>query len=375
MSHELRTPLNAVIGFAELLEAKVINNTQPEKVVDYSTTIAASGRTLLHLIKDLLDFSKIDNENFELHNTPFLLNSELDNLKSAFEIKARENNVRLDLSTHNTDLAVRGDAVRMRQVMFNLLDNAIKFSRGGEVRLEVNSEKASSSKVRLTCHIIDNGIGIDPEQHEIIFNPFSQSDSSISRQYGGTGLGLPISRSLAREMGGDITVSSTLGQGSCFTVTFLFDDLSDAQELIASQMQGRLTKNASYDLDVLVVDDVESNIDLAENILTTYGCRTHKAANGQQAIDWTRRNKPDLILMDLHMPRVDGVVAAEEIQNSIAGMADVPIYAWTADVTSSPLLENSNAKWAGTILKPASVDELVYVLRLAAKDQKSEGAG
>jgi len=367
MSHELRTPLNAVIGFSELLESTVANDPDPKKVKNYGAIIGTSGRNLLRLINDLLDFAKIEAGRFTLSAAPFSLQQELANVESAFEYKARENDVTLKSVLADVDVFVDGDAVRLRQVIGNLMDNAIKFARGGAVTMTATSESLDGDRVRLIIRVADDGIGVPADRLQAIFDPFAQSDTSITRQYGGTGLGLPISRNLTNRMGGDITVESEEGKGSTFTATFVFKDLTAIRDKFTRMDIGPETARMKLNLDVLAVDDVESNLDIAESMLTEIGCRTHRAQSGEQAVRWMRDNRADLILMDLHMPVVDGIEAAKSIQSLGPDRAGVPIYAWTADVMSQDMLAASGVRWSGTIVKPSTTDAIYLAARRAAE--------
>ncbi len=370
MSHELRTPLNAVIGFSELLESTISANPDPTKIKNYGSIIGSSGRNLLRLINDVLDFAKIEAGNFSLSSSPFSVQEELDNVESAFEYKARENNVRIVGELRNVDFFVNGDAVRMRQVIGNLMDNAIKFARGGTVRMSATCEQVDDEQVRLLVRVEDDGIGVPTDRLEEIFKPFAQSDNSITRQFGGTGLGLPISRNLAVRMGGDVTVESEEGRGSTFTATFLFKDLTAIRDSL-TKLSAKKSERLDLNLDVLAVDDVGSNLDIAESMLAEFGCRTHRANNGEEAVAWMRANTPDLILMDLHMPVLDGISAARAIQDLGPEQAAIPIYAWTADVMSQDLLAASGVPWAGTIVKPSTSDAIYLAARRAAERRSS----
>ncbi len=369
MSHELRTPLNAVIGFAEFVEMGVTTqNMDPEKIGNYARSIGGAGRDLLRLINDLLDFAKIEAKQFDLSESPFLLSEEMTNIASTFEVKALENNVVLKSEHDNLDYTVFGDAMRMRQVIFNLLDNAIKFTKGGEVTLKTVSKTLSDDLVAIEVLVKDNGIGIDPDRIELIFDPFAQSDSSIARDFGGTGLGLPISRHLAQLMGGDVNAVSTYGVGSTFSATFVFKDLTKLHQSLSLLNNGKSTKGQShFGLNVLAVDDVETNLDVLETMLSDMDCSIHKVRNGQEAVEWTRENTPDVILMDLHMPILDGISAAKAIKSLPEQKQKIPIFAWTADVTSKRALQDSKVEWAGTIMKPTTRNSLMLALKDTAQ--------
>ncbi len=371
MSHELRTPLNAVIGFAEFVELGTTNkNMNPEKIKAYARSIGSAGRDLLRLINDLLDFAKIEAKQFDLSEAPFLLAEEIDNIASTFEVKALENNVTLKVFRNDMNYTVFGDAMRMRQVVFNLLDNAIKFSKGGKVTVQTTATSIDHDMLALEVLIEDSGIGIEKDRIEQIFDPFAQSDSSIARDFGGTGLGLPISRHLSRLMGGDVSVISKIDQGSTFSATFVFRDLTKLHKSLSLLGNDNPTYgNARLGLSVLAVDDVETNLDVLETMLDDMECSIYKVRNGQEAIEWTKDHSADVILMDLHMPVLDGVSAARIIKKMPGAKSQIPIYAWTADVTSKKTLKSSNVDWAGTILKPTTRNSLLLALKHTANQR------
>ena len=215
--------------------------------------------------------------------------------------------------------------------------------------------------------IEDSGIGIEADRIDRIFDPFAQSDSSIARDFGGTGLGLPISRHLSRLMGGDVSVISKIDQGSTFSATFVFRDLTKLHQSLSILDKGStLPGKARLGLSVLAVDDVETNLDVLETMLHDMDCSIYKVRNGQEAIEWTKDHSADVILMDLHMPVLDGVSAARAIKKMPGAKSQIPIYAWTADVTSKKTLKSSNVDWAGTILKPTTRNSLLLALKHTA---------
>jgi signal transduction histidine kinase len=363
MSHELRTPLNAVIGFSDLLSTGVMTEKSQGKVASYARNIGDSGRSLLALINDVLDFAKIEADRLVLNEEPFEIAQVFGNLKSAFEIKAAENDVRFSTSILTDDLVARGDHMRMRQVASNLLDNAIKFSAGRSVELNVEAETTASGCLLVRLTVRDTGIGIDEARLDAIFEPFVQSRGSIAQQYGGTGLGLAISRSIARQMGGDLVVSSTVGVGSIFTATFVFEDMTARfRELRQGTSFERDSVRPDLGLKVLIVDDVETNLMIAEAMLQEIGCSVQTARSGPEAVDWATNNDADAILMDLQMAGMNGTTAAMELSKRRPDRP-IPCFAWTADVTLSHMRDHAEFEWAGTILKPVTLENLLNALR------------
>lgn len=363
VSHELRTPLNAIIGFSQLLSNGVVKNLTPEKVEGYARNIGEAGRTLLHLINDLLDLASLESRQFELEQSPFLVAEEIDNITSLFAVQAKEKNINFIVNTVKERVAVRGDAMRMRQVLFNLLSNALKFAAGGTVKIETRLSFIDKDQLKLAVIVEDDGIGIADDRIEAIFSPFSQSDTSINRQYGGTGLGLPISRTLARLMGGDVVVDSEVGKGSTFTASFVFEDLTGLDLKFSTENAGTGPEHqAELGLTVLGVDDIASNREVLASLLEDLGCRMVSAKDGEEAIALLEREKVDAILLDLHMPKMDGIACAKSIQAQEA-YKNIPIFAWTADVSGHHLMEQSDIRWAGKIIKPTSRDALLLALR------------
>ena len=366
MSHELRTPLNAVIGFADLLGSGIMTDLSQCKVESYARNIGESGHTLLALINDVLDFAKIDSEHLVLNQDTFYISKAFESLVSSFEMKAASSGVRLSTSIPTGDLAARGDAVRLRQVVSNLLDNAIKFSSGGSVDLRVEAEKSAPDRLLIRTTVRDTGIGIDDARLDAIFEPFVQSRGSISRQYGGTGLGLAISRSIARQMGGDLVASSVLGEGSVFTATFFLEDMTEqVRRFDSGSAPAPDPVKPTLGLRILIVDDVETNLMIAETMLKELGCQVETARGGREAVDWVADNDVDAILMDLQMSDMSGVEAAIALSGR-PGAQPVPCFAWTADVTSLKTLDHIDFEWAGLILKPVSLKNLLDALHAVA---------
>ena len=366
MSHELRTPLNAVIGFADLLGSGIMTDLSQCKVESYARNIGESGHTLLALINDVLDFAKIDSEHLVLNQDTFYISKAFESLVSSFEMKAASSGVRLSTSIPTGDLAARGDAVRLRQVVSNLLDNAIKFSSGGSVDLRVEAEKSAPDRLLIRTTVRDTGIGIDDARLDAIFEPFVQSRGSISRQYGGTGLGLAISRSIARQMGGDLVASSVLGEGSVFTATFFLEDMTEqVRRFDSGSAPAPDPVKPTLGLRILIVDDVETNLMIAETMLKELGCQVETARGGREAVDWVADNDVDAILMDLQMSDMSGVEAAIALSGR-PGAQPVPCFAWTADVTSLKTLDHIDFEWAGLILKPVTLKNLLDALHPVA---------
>ncbi|MBW7895517.1 MAG: response regulator [Opitutaceae bacterium] len=301
MSHELRTPMNGVIGMASLLR-----ETAPltEEQRDFIETINASGNTLLALINDVLDYSKIESNHLELDHVPFDLRRCLEETLETVAVRAREKHLDLALEIDPAvPAAVVGDPVRLRQVLTNLEGNAVKFTERGEVVVEVGAAPAGKGQVRLHFRVRDTGIGIPPEKRERLFKAFSQVDVSTTRLYGGTGLGLVISQRLIGLMGGEIKVDSIPGQGSVFHFEITVPTTAEIEPIdpdrLTRELDGRV---------VLIVDDNATNRRIFATHLQQAGCTVETADSAAAALDGLRRpDWPDLIITDMLMPGMDGL--------------------------------------------------------------------
>lgn len=334
MSHEIRTPLNAIIGFSELLRKTPLSAYQDQ----YLQSIHSSGQSLLEVIDDVLDFSKIEAGKLDLEIVETDLPELLDQVMGIVRFQADRKQLELDLKTPQSlprywDL----DPVRFKQIVLNLLSNAIKFTQDGSVTLEVLSLTENNERGELTILVHDTGIGIRAEQQKKLFKAFSQADSSTTRKFGGTGLGLIISNLLAGKMGGQIQVESEYGRGS----TFWFAIQANCRTVplhtvdpVAEDASPRVFDDA-WRPRILVAEDVKINQILARAMVTHIapGARVHMVENGRLAVDALRENHFDLILMDVQMPELDGIDATREIRAlPDTTAASVPIVALTAGV-------------------------------------------
>ena len=321
MSHELRTPLNGILGFAQLLQQdKGLNERQMRGV----KIIRESGQHLLTLINDILDLARIDAAKVELNPSDVALPSFLAVVADIVRVKAEEKSL-LFVEQFAPDLphSVRADEKRLRQVLLNLLSNAVKFTDGGEVVLAVSAVGRAAGKVMLRFVVRDSGIGMTVAQRDRLFKPFEQV-SEVSRREGGSGLGLAISRELVRLMGGDIEVSSDAGTGSRFW--FDVELPLGAHRPLAPSAPGRPAGYAGRRRSVLIVDDVPQNRAVLVDSLNVLGFDLVEAVDGQQALACAERMRPDLIVMDMTMPVMDGLEATRRIRRSPA-LASIPIMA------------------------------------------------
>jgi signal transduction histidine kinase/CheY-like chemotaxis protein/HPt (histidine-containing phosphotransfer) domain-containing protein len=475
MSHEIRTPLNAIIGFSELMNE---SESLPDKEKEYVDIITRSGRSLLGIINDILDLSKIESDNFDLEYVSFGIQDLFEELIELYNIKAKEQKIMLDyVPDVNMPKYVFGDPVRLRQVVTNLLSNAIKFTEsGGSVTLKVFSAMVDDKSVKLKIAVSDTGIGISKENQNRIFRSFEQAERGTTRKYGGTGLGLAISRKIVEAYGSKLTLESTEGKGSEFSfevilkvdfssiaendksqwnmrfgvccketvypelrerivhyvsrcgetiddfATTHYDDLDGIfvfynddilqrlrlikgiytevpiiyvgdisklnsieasyigdvidEPLYGSKVLKMLSRyyylkkehdevatNYRFSGKVIVAEDNKINQHLIDILLMKFGLKAQFADNGEEAIVMYRRENPDLILMDLHMPVLDGVEATVKIQEMIAGGAKkVPIVALTADVLGQSLDDIMAYGFSDYITKPVILEDFEKVL-------------
>jgi signal transduction histidine kinase/CheY-like chemotaxis protein len=331
MSHEIRTPLNGILGMAQFLDTEPLSGTQHDSV----QTILESGKTLMALLNDVLDLSKIEAGKLEIEQTAGDLRNVLLHLQKLFSTRAQDKSIALQMRIdEEIPNVLKFDPIRVGQCVSNLLSNAIKFTSTGSVGVSVTHEVLNSSEYLISVAIADTGIGISSEATGSLFAEFSQADASTTRKYGGTGLGLAITSKLAKLMGGAITVVSAPGAGSTFTFTFRAI-AGSGQTAAAPQAQDRRRDTASFQgLRVLLVDDNAINRHVARLLLAPTGVVTTEAVNGKEALERLAAEAFDLILLDVHMPVMDGPETLRCIRAADAPWRAVPIIALTADAMS-----------------------------------------
>ena len=321
MSHELRTPLNAVIGITEMLEEDAIDDGD-EDMIEPLQRISRAGKHLLKLINDILDLSKIEAGKMELHVESFDLASVIRDCVDMATPLATPNNNKIDVNLPDSLPEMTSDVTRVRQVVFNLISNACKFTENGTVGITVRQEADNSVEISVS----DTGIGMTPEQLERLFSDFSQADSSTTRKYGGTGLGLAISQRFCRMMGGDVTVESTPGTGSIFRVLLPLEIPAGVDaETTGGEIQPALPINSDPGSNiVLVVDDDPIARDILRRFLETEGYEVATASNGHEGLDQAHKIRPALITLDVVMPGKDGWTLLQDLKED-PELKDIPV--------------------------------------------------
>ncbi len=364
MSHEIRTPMNAILGFTEILRRGYGKSEQDWQ--KHLGTIASSGQHLLELINDVLDLSKVEAGHMEIEHVPCPAYRIVSEVIQVLAVKAREKSISLDFETDGLiPESFDCDPSRLRQIVTNLVGNAIKFTERGGVT--VTLRMAPRRQPQLLIDVMDTGIGMNEEAQHSVFDAFVQADSSITRRFGGTGLGLAISRRFARALGGDITVKSTAGKGSVFTVALATGPLEnlnlvDGSELLAVNRQLQPTGQAHWvfpSARILVADDGDENRELVTLILEEAGLHVVGVQNGKQAVDKALQEQFDVILMDMQMPVMDGFTATRLLREH--GMT-LPIIAFTAHAMKGFEKQIAEAGCTGYQTKPLNIDLLLQAL-------------
>ncbi|MBI1686045.1 PAS domain S-box protein [Caulobacter hibisci] len=354
MSHELRTPLNGVIGFSRLLAESPALATEDRRRAE---RVRGAGEALNALINDILDFSKLEARAVTLESDPFSLKDLVVETTAMVETQAGEHQVDLSLVGDLEGWYV-GDRHRLRQVLLNLLSNAVKFTRQGTVTTRAELLGGEGGRARLRISIEDEGVGIAPDKLDRLFKRFSQTDSSVTRTFGGTGLGLAISRELVELMGGRIWVESTVGEGSTFAFEITLP-LVGAQAAVPIEATARLAFPGRR---ILLVDDVELNRELFRELLERRGCKVATAADGVEALKALEAVAFDLVLMDVHMPLMDGLTATRELRRR--DLTSAPVLALTASGAPQQIAACLEAGMVGHLLKPLSERDLDQALAL-----------
>jgi PAS domain S-box-containing protein len=360
MSHELRTPLNGILGFGEILKNTPLSNDQ----LRYLAIILTSANNLLEIIRDILDFSRIKAQRFELHPEKTDLVTLIDKTASVVQYSAEKKGLNLFVDiAENVPQKVQVDGARLRQILLNLLSNAIKFTDEGEIHLTVKETERQKDKTRLLFQVTDTGIGIKEKDREMIFEPFRQVDMSNTREYGGTGLGLTIADDLLQKMGSSLDFKSRYGKGSTFYFELLLPCEKDRTTDFSKESSGEITDNPSFkNKKILIAEDNDVNMEYAKTALALFSkdLKILKAKNGKEAYQQYLEHNPDLILMDIVMPDKNGYQVTRMIRQHDT---KIPIIAMTAKALKEDKDTCLAAGMNDYLTKPVALIQLLKTLK------------
>ena len=366
ISHEIRTPMNGVLGMAELLESTNLDATQKS----YVETILSSGHSLMRLINNVLDLGKIEAGGIELERQAFSPSAIVQEITDLFRAQSQAKDVALETEFKgDVPLSVMGDRFRIQQILANLLSNALKFTQQGFVRVSVVG-KTEGSKCALTFHVEDTGIGFESTKVDVLFRAFTQADSSTTRRFGGTGLGLFITKGLAEAMGGKISAQSEVGRGSRFTFELSLELATETSSGPKTRSERERLRGTLPGLRVLVAEDNPVNRKVTRGVLEFLGCNPTCVEDGKEALEHFKSGgKFDVILMDMEMPVMDGVAAATAIRAMPGDGRTIPILA----VTANAMIEQRDccleAGMTDFLSKPFTTAQLHYALQSCASDR------
>jgi two-component system sensor histidine kinase TorS len=355
MSHEIRTPMTGMLGMMRLLSDTKLSSTQRKHL----SIAANSGEALLGILNAILDYSKIESGNVVLEQVDFDMTTLVEGVVAFMRPIATEKGLDFNLKVdRKLAPAFCGDATKIRQVLFNLVSNAIKFTERGEVRVEVSKAEADKGSQRVIVSIADTGIGISPEQQEHIFQAFTQTDASITRRFGGTGLGLAISRELARLMGAELKVESAQGAGS----KFIFElTMKTARRPGRALQRGPRAAKAKMALNILMVEDDEATRLVADTVLSKAGHRVMAVSSGYAAVEAVADFKPDILVMDISLPGIDGLEAMKRVRKAL-NAPGLPVIAMSAHVFTSEVERYLNSGVDAFVAKPIIDEQLLEAI-------------
>ncbi len=361
ISHEIRTPINGIAGMANLLS----KNPSAEEQVTYLNAIKSASENLKVIINDILDLASIDSGKLKFEKIGFNLKNLLTSLINAFAFQAHEKGLTLTFHLEEkVDTILIGDPVRLNQILINLISNAIKFTHTGSIRIDCSVENQTKQRCVTQFQITDTGIGIPQDKLKTIFESFSQADESVTRKYGGTGLGLTISKQLTELQQGTIKVKSEEDKGSIFSVSipYTIGSTSDVAKTSLHIQKNKTIQNSLKGLKVLLVEDNDINRLYASSILKTWGCLLEMAENGYVAIVKLKNSHFDIVLMDIQMPVMDGFEATKAIRAGDVSKNKIPIIALTANATKKDVEKCLETGMNDCISKPFTPEDLFQAL-------------
>lgn len=362
MSHEIRTPMNAILGFTNLLQQKKLD----EDAAGYVQTIKKSGENLLGIINDILDLSKIEAGMMRIEAAPFSIRGLTHSVEVMFADKSREKNIKLSTQIDEAvPDTLNGDAMRLTQILVNLIGNAIKFTEQGSINIHISNEGIEKDILKTGITVADTGIGINPQKLQQVFGRFQQADDAVTRKYGGTGLGLSIVNDLVKLQNGSIQVQSQPGKGTSFHIMIPYRVIANGtDEPITKELPATGGFNFK-DVVVLVAEDNEVNQNLIKHLFKNWNLQYDLTQNGREAVEKLKNKNYNLVLMDIQMPEMDGYTATSEIRNVLKN--DVPIIAMTAHALAGEKEKCISYGMNEYISKPINIEKLYNLLTQFAK--------